>query len=337
MPDPIVTRGAHAYPPHAHAGRFTNLDPTPDRSLAEVLRWQLGGRRPGQRGAWRPWTDIAPQPAPPARVDAGVRVTWVNHATALVQLAGRNLLTDPVWAERASPVGFAGPRRRHAPGLALDALPPLDAVLLSHDHYDHLDVATLRALAARHRMPILTGLGNAAYLARAGVAGAVDLDWGDAARLAAGGGAVDVTFVPARHWSARGQGDRRRTLWGGFVIAAADARVYFAGDTGHGAHLADAGRRFGPFDVALLPIGAWRPEWFMSAVHMGPAEAVRAARELGARASVPIHHSTFRLADDGQDEALDVLRATLAAEADAPAFWLLAPGEGRTAGRGAAG
>ena len=236
MADPIVTRAAHAFPPHTVDGRFVNLEPTPDRSLREVMRWQLGSMSAGQRGAWSRWREIAPQPAPPARVTAGVRVTWVNHATALVQLAGRNLLTDPVWSTRVSPVAFAGPRRRHAPGIALDALPPLDAVLLSHDHYDHLDVPTLRALAARHRMPVLTGLGNAGRLAGAGVPRAVELDWGDSARLAGdggsdgGSGAVDVTFVPARHWSARGRGDRRRTLWGGFVVAAPGARVYFAGD-----------------------------------------------------------------------------------------------------------
>jgi L-ascorbate metabolism protein UlaG (beta-lactamase superfamily) len=290
------------------------------------------------------------QTVPPPRVTRGLRVTWVNHATALLQLDGRNLLVDPVWSDRVSPVPFAGPRRHHAPGVAFDALPPIDLVLLTHDHYDHLDLPTLRRLAARHGAPVVTGLGNAAYLAARGLPGAVELDWGDEVTLAAGGadegagdgagdapGALRATFVPARHWSARGASDRRRTLWGGFVVAGPAGRVYVAGDSGYGGHFAEAGARFGPFDLALLPIGAYRPEWFMAGHHMGPAEAVRAAAELRAAVSVPVHHGTFDLANDGQDEPVAELRRALAAAPDPPAFAVLAPGAAWASGAGVTG
>ena len=337
-PGVSVVRGAHAYAQHNEGERFVNQETTPDKSLVDVLRWQLGRLRGGQRGAWRNWTPVR-QSVPPRRVSSGVNVTWVNHATVLVQLDGVNLIIDPVYSDRVSPVGFAGPQRKHAPGVAFEQLPAIDVVVVSHSHYDHLDLATLKRLAQRDDPAVIVGLGNAAYLAARSVPGAMDVDWGDMVRVSLAGSAdgdeadsaarnvVRITFVPARHWSARARSDRRRTLWGGYVVEGPSGRVYLGGDSGYGAHYADARARFGPFDVAILPIGAYRPEWFMASNHMSPADAVRAARDLGAPVSIPVHHSTFNLGDDGQDEPIAALRAALAASPGAPVFRILAPGE----------
>jgi len=332
-----VVRRTQLYPPHDEGEKFVNLESTPDKSIADVLRWQLGRLRRGQRGEWRDSTPVR-QTIPPRRMNRGIAVTWVNHATVLVQMDGVNLVIDPVYSDRVSPVSFAGPRRKHAPGVDFEQLPAIDAVLVSHSHYDHLDVPTLQRLAKRDDPAVIAGLGNAAYLASRALLGAMDVDWGDMVLVSPPGSTaleqadpashkgVRVTFVPVRHWSARARSDRRRTLWGGYVIEGPSGRVYLGGDSGYGTHYADAAARFGTFDIAILPIGAYRPKWFMASNHMSPSDAVRAARDLGASVSVPIHHSTFDLGDDGQDEPVAALRAALAAASNAPDFRILAPG-----------
>jgi L-ascorbate metabolism protein UlaG (beta-lactamase superfamily) len=282
----------------------------------------MATRKPGP---WRPYADAPPGPPPPARVD-GLRATFVNHATVLVQIDGLNVLTDPVWSDRTSPIGWAGPRRARPPGIRFEDLPPIDVVLVSHNHYDHLDVDTLRRLQAAHRPRVLTGLGNAPTLQGAGIADPVELDWGQGADLSP---RVRATFVEQRHFSGRGLGDHDATLWGGFVVEGPGGPVYFAGDTGYGPHFAEHRARYGAPRLALLPIGAYLPRWFMSPVHMCPDEAVRAHLDLGAEASLAIHWGTFPLADDGQDEPLEALREALAA-ADVPGerFRALGFGEG---------
>ena len=309
---------------HFDGKRFHNQETTEHGGFGLLLKWALN-REPGP---WRSWTDAEPGPPPPARVGPGeLRVTYVNHATALVQMDGVNLLTDPIWSERCSPVGFAGPRRVRPPGLRFEDLPPIDLVLVSHNHYDHLDVPTLRRLHAAHGPRALAPLGNRRLLERTGLR-ADELDWWDAVDL----GAVTATLVPAKHFSSRSVSDRDRTLWGGFVVTGAAGAVYFAGDTGFGPHFAQIRERFGPVRLALLPIGAFRPTWFMSRVHVSPDEAVRAHQVLEAGTSVGIHFGTFRLADDGQDEPPARLEQALR-EAEAasarPRFWVLGFGEGR--------
>ena len=227
-------------------------------------------------------------------------MTFVNHATTLIQMDGVNVLTDPIWSERCSPVSFAGPRRVVPPGLRLDQLPPIDVVLISHNHYDHLDLPTLRRVVEEHRPRILVPVGNRTLLDRAGVRGAEELAWWQSADVR--DGAVRVSAVPAQHFAGRGFFDRDRALWAGFVISGPAGSAYFAGDTGFGPHFGEIRDRFGPPRLAILPIGAYRPEWFMSRVHASPDEALRAHRILGAKTSVGIHFGTFRLADDGQDE-----------------------------------
>ncbi len=296
----VTSTPGHTGPgmPHFDGRKFHNLEPT-RRAPSEVMR----GIATWTRGAW----NLGPVPAaerPPERVQNGIRVTMVGHATVLVQMDGVNLLTDPVWSVAAGPRGWMGPRRRRPPALPLDALPPIDLVLLSHNHYDHLDVPTLVALHQKHRCTVVTPLGNAAYLRRFGI-DAVELDWWGSS-LQRG---LAVTCVPAQHFSGRGLFDRDHSLWGGFVVEGPAGRVYFAGDTGWGSHFAEIGERCGPPDVALLPIGAFRPRAIMRPVHTDPEEAVRAHRALGAVRSVPIHFGTFALGADGPDEALTGLAA----------------------------
>ena len=290
---------------HFDGERFHNLEPTPDRSLAEVLRWKMNS----ERAAVPAWIESEPGAPPPRRVDdGGLRVTLVNHATLLVQMDGVNFLTDPVWSERVGPYPWAGSRRHRAPGLRFGDLPPVDVVLLSHNHYDHMDISTLRELATAHDPRVVVPLGNRAFLDRFGLPGSTEVDWGDEVEL---GNGVRVTALPARHWSSRTMADRRRALWAAYIIEGPSGRVYVAGDTGYGGHFAAAGEAYGPFRLALIPVGAFRPLWFMRPAHVAPDEAIRAATELRALTSVPMHYGTFQLGDDGLMEPLDTLRVEL--------------------------
>ncbi len=255
--------------------------------------------------------------------DGGLRVTWVNHSTVLLQMDGVNVLTDPMWSQRSVPI--IGKRRRRPPGIRFEALPKIDAVLVSHDHHDHMDLPTLRRLAAAHHPTIYAGLGNAAFLARKRVPGGHDLDWWQSAEIAP---KVTLTAVPARHHSGRGLFDHDRTLWCGFVLSGPSGSAYFAGDTGWGAHFAAIGKRFPRLRLALLPIGGFKPEWYMRGHHLGPADVIQAHRDLGAATTVPIHFGTFPLSEDGQTEAVDLLRATLAHTPDvAPRVVILDNGQ----------
>lgn len=276
-------------------------------------------------------------------------VTWVGHSTVLLQLDGMNILTDPMWSQRASPLRFAGPRRWVPPGIRFGKLPPIDVVLQSHNHYDHLDDVTVRDLAARDpEATWLVPLGLGDFVRRRGVRRIEELDWWEEASV----GGLRLASTPARHFSARGLGDRNATLWCGWVAAAAGRRVFFAGDTGYHPEFARIGERHGPFDVTLLPIGAYEPRWFMRPAHMNPAESVQAFLDLcggaagsdtGVRSAndaaavdrrsvmVPIHHSTFKLTDEAMDEpARLVRRAWDDAGLSRDDLWLLAHGETRS-------
>jgi L-ascorbate metabolism protein UlaG (beta-lactamase superfamily) len=268
-----------------------------------LLRWLLTRRQ----SPWRPRLDAQPAPPPPRSSDA-LLVTFVNHSTFLLQLNGINILTDPMWSERASPVNWAGPRRFRAPGIRFEDLPPIDIVILSHDHYDHMDMPTLRRLHLLHGPTIYAPLKNAALLARHGIGNVVELDWWQesAARRD-----LWITSVPAQHFSSRALFDRDQRLWCGFVVQSDDTCVYFAGDTGAGPHTALIANKFPKIDLAILPIGAYRPEWFMGEVHMSPREAVEAHLELHAGVSIACHFGTFALADDGEDEPVESLRECL--------------------------
>jgi L-ascorbate metabolism protein UlaG (beta-lactamase superfamily) len=298
---------------HFDGHEFHNDPKVPQPGVGDVFRWLFSG------GAI-PWNDAAPvvPTKPPAHVEPGIRVTFVNHATVLVQMDGISILTDPVWAESVGPVSFLGQSRRAAPGVRFADLPRIDAVLVSHSHYDHCDIATLRALEKQFSMPVFAGLGSAAMLAEHDVPSGRDLDWWQSATV--GDRGVTVTMTPARHGSQRGIGDRNVVLWGGFMVKGPSGSVFFAGDTAFGPHFAEIGRRLGAPTVALLPIGAYQPRWFMQNIHMNPAEAVRAHQVLSAEHSLGIHWGTFDLSDEGRfqpaGELMMALRRASVPEAD---------------------
>jgi L-ascorbate metabolism protein UlaG (beta-lactamase superfamily) len=295
-----------------------------DRGLADVLRWQLGSRAAA-------WPDVLPQTSqdrPPARLEENqCRVSFVGHASFLVQVAGLNILLDPVWSERASPLAFAGPARRTPPGIAFDDLPPIDVVLVSHNHYDHLDLPTLTRLWRRDRPRIIVPLGNDAIIRGADRTIAVESgDWGDRVRL---NSRAVVHFHRTHHWSARGLNDRRHALWASFVIEASGGGIYFVGDTGFGdgSTFREVARAHPQLRLALLPVGAYAPRWFMKDQHMNPAEAVEAFRLCGARQAVGHHWGTFRLTDEGYDEPPRELASALRrAGLHARSFVTLMPG-----------
>jgi L-ascorbate metabolism protein UlaG (beta-lactamase superfamily) len=307
------------FPNHFDGKRFFNPNAPQARGWLDVLRWTATSRPERSPRFVR---DVQPS-KPPARVEGNeLRVTLVNHSTVLLQHRGGNILTDPIWSRRASPFSWAGPSRRREPGVRWEDLPRIDLVLLSHNHYDHLDVATLRRLAERgpSRVVVPAGVGR---LARRLKIGAVEeLDWGESAVL----DSVTVRCAPALHFSARGVFDRNRTLWCGYFLEAGEYSVYFAGDTGFGPHFAQIRERFGEPRLALLPIGAYEPRWFMSPVHMGPEDAVRAHGILGARTSIAIHHGTFQLGD----EAIDTPKRLLRQSTTDDSFLVLGNGESVT-------
>jgi len=270
----------------------------------------MGEQRRGERVAPTPARGSFPTAVPdvvhPRRTDGGASATWIGHSTVLLQFGALNILTDPMFGPRAFPVSWLGPCRVMDPAIAIDALPPLDVVLLSHSHYDHLDRGSVKRLAVAHPnatwvVPLKLG----AYIRAWGVRQIVELDWWQEATI----GALRVAATPARHFSARRAGDRNRTLWSGFALEASGVRALFAGDTAYHPDSADVGSRYGPFDLAMMPIGAYDPRWFMHVVHVDPEEAVRMYQELiSAHPDAPlplmlgIHWGTFRLTTEPMDE-----------------------------------
>ena len=255
-------------------------------------------------------------------------LTWIGHATFLLQLGGVNVLTDPHLTERASPLSFAGPRRHVAPGLDFESLPHVDVVVVSHSHYDHLDRDTVRRLNRQTGGPpmFFVPLALKAWFADEGIGNVTELDWWES-RVHMG---LTLHLAPVQHWSQRTPWDRDRTLWGAWVIEHPQMRLLFGGDFGYSQDIADIGRRFGSFDLAALPIGAYEPRWFMSIMHVNSDEAVRAHRDLNARYSVGMHWGTFRLTDERLDEPPRKLAEALSAAGIPPErFFLMKHGESR--------
>ena len=302
--------------------QFVNSDPM-DKSAVDFVRLAWGAVTDSAR--WPGWVAVTAQPVARERVYTGISVTFINHATFLVQVDGLNILTDPIYSQRASPFQWIGPERVHAPGVALADLPPIDVVLISHNHYDHLDEATLQQLFAQQEEPplILSGLGNGRLFEQLGLASYRDMDWGETVEIAG----TEFVFTECRHRSGRGLGDQMKTLWGSFVVKTRAGNIYFAGDTGYGPHLKDTGDTYGPFVLSLLPIGAYEPRWFMADVHLDPQEAVRAHLDLRSEHSIAMHFGTFQLTYEGINQpTLDLATALEDQGVDPADFDVLLPG-----------
>jgi L-ascorbate metabolism protein UlaG (beta-lactamase superfamily) len=294
----------------------------PPQRFSQLLKW-IANRKPG---FWPKFIPSEAAPKPPASVGGEeLRATFVNHSTVLLQTQGRNILTDPIWSQRAGPTSFLGPKRRRDPGVLFEDLPKIDAVLISHNHYDHFDVGTLRKLLARDRPEVFCPLGVARLLKNVGFRQIHELDWWQEQTWSG----MKIHCVPAQHFSSRTPFDRDRTLWCGWVLEDGAGQIYFAGDTGFGAHFSAIGARFPFIRLALLPIGAFRPEWFMGPVHMTPEEAVKAHSVVRSATSIAIHFGTFALADDGEKEPADRLKEALK-HTEESRFWVLKEGEGRS-------
>jgi N-acyl-phosphatidylethanolamine-hydrolysing phospholipase D len=328
--------------PEKSGGEFHNnyVDTLPG-SLPALLQWQWH--------AW--WNNLPPPPSTPipviqadlpaiqanAKAGQAMRpaITWIGHASMLVQANGMNVLTDPVFSERASPLSWIGPKRNQAPGLPLADLPPIDVVVISHNHYDHLDVASVQALNQRSggKTLFLVPLGLKAWFTDEGIQNVVELNWWQSHTVAG----VDFMLTPVQHWSARGVNDRRKTLWGGWAVMGPSFQWYFAGDSGYSADFKDTATRLasvlaprGGFDLALIPVGAYEPEWFMQPQHMNPSQAVQVHQDLGAKQSIGVHWGTFNLTDEPLDQPpRDLAKARTAQGVADDTFFVLAIGETR--------
>ena len=292
-------------PPHHHGKKFRNVSGPAGRTLMHYLRWAVLGKK--KRWPRRVESRHPLQLSQTTSSDS-VATTFIGHSTFLLQIGGQNLLTDPVYSERVGPFNLGGPRRAHAPGVPFEKLPPIHGVLLSHNHYDHADLATLRRLQRAFDPWIITSLGNERFLRLEGFHKVTELDWWESWSPDA---SLEITHTPAQHFSSRHPFDRDRTLWGGFVILSRALRVYFVGDSGYGPHFPEIGQRAGPMDLALIPIGGYEPRWFMKPAHINPAEAVQVHLDVSSRQSIAMHFGTFQLADEGIDDPIRELRAAL--------------------------
>lgn len=278
---------------HFDGRQFDNpWAPMPGR-FGDFLKWRLTA----DRGPWPESVPVTPTVPPERVIGDELRVTYVGHATVLLQTGGLNILTDPVWSDRASPLSFAGPRRVAAPGVRFEDLPPIDLILVSHNHYDHLDLPTLKRLRQAFDPLVLTPLGNDAIILDAVPDMRVrTLDWGQEMSMAEG---ARIALEPMQHWSARGLFDRMEALWGAFVIETRGGNVYFLGDGGYARNLSeDVKAKYGPPRLSILPVGAYEPRWFMAYAHMTPGEAVDTFVDLGAEAAMGTQHEVFAMADE---------------------------------------
>lgn len=297
----LISFNLYAYPvsDHFDGKRFFN-EKRMDKGFIDLLKWRIYSNS-------IPWPDSIPveqQKIP--LVKNSLAVTFINHATTLIQLDGTNIITDPIYAKRTSPFSWIGPKRVRIPGVAFIDLPKIDVVIISHNHYDHLNIETLKKIRDRDDPLFLIGLGNGKLLKSHKINKFKELDWNQFHQI----NKIKINFLKAKHWCSRGLFDRQKTLWGSYLLEGPSGKVYFAGDTGYEKHFSDIGKRFGPIDISLLPIGAYLPRWFMKPQHLNPEDAVKAHRDLLSKKSMGIHFGTFKLSDEGVDDPeLDLTRA----------------------------
>ena len=327
-------------PHHTPEGFKNNYSDSVVKSMGHVLRWQ-----------WEAYRDGLPKPAqastPTVEPDLALiksyargaqpAVTWIGHATLLMQAGGLNVLTDPIFSERASPLQIMGPKRAQPPGVAMDDLPPIDVVVVSHNHYDHLDRSSIVLLNERSggKTLFLVPLGLKPWMEKLGITNVVELDWWQHHDV----NGVEFHLTPVQHWSARGVGDRSETLWGGWAVLSNDLHWFFGGDTAYSKDFVDTRAHFAPrqtaalgggFDLALLPIGAYAPRWFMKEQHANPEEAVQIHLDLGAKRSIGMHWGTFQLTDESLDQPpIDLVDARVKHQMDEATFSVMKIGETR--------
>jgi L-ascorbate metabolism protein UlaG (beta-lactamase superfamily) len=291
---------------HFNGKTFINPGNVKAKGLGDVLKWMINRKK----GEWKEIKKEDYGKRPLEREREHIRITFVNHSTFLIQVDGLNILTDPIWSERTSPFSWAGPRRMRPPGIKFEDIPRIHAVLVSHNHYDHLDIPTMRMIFGAHHPQIITPLGVKQFLDSESISGGKDLDWWQESKLS---DAVTVQCVPAQHFSGRGALDRDATLWCGYVLKTTRGNIYFAADTGYNeSTFKEIGERAGKMRVALIPIGAYKPEWFMSPIHVSPEEAVKIHLDVKSSASIATHFGTFPLADDGYEDPVRDLKTALA-------------------------
>lgn len=294
---------------HFDGKRFFNPNSPYPRTMLDALKWQLTSKRP----VWPKTQPLLQLDTPPSEISNGsFRISMVGHSTVLIQTHGKNILTDPIWASRASPYSWMGPKRAVLPGIQFDKLPKIDVVVISHNHYDHMDKETIKMLTEKHNPLFITPLGNDVLLKKiAPNINVITLDWLQHIELP--NTHIKIWCYQAHHWSRRWLNDQNKALWGAFVIETPTGNIYFAGDTGYGngEHFKTAQEKFKEFKVALLPIGAFKPIWFMSYAHISPIEAIQAMYDLNAKHAVALHFQTFHIADDEYDEPVKMLKDAL--------------------------
>ncbi|MEO5602889.1 MAG: MBL fold metallo-hydrolase [Cyclobacteriaceae bacterium] len=290
---------------HFDGSRFINSGGVKAKGGGDLFKWLINRNR-------KPWQEKIDQSTgkrPLDHVKGGIRITFVNHSTFLIQMDGINILTDPIWSNRTSPFRSIGPKRKYAPGIKFGDLPRIHLVLLTHNHYDHLDLQTMRMVFGAHHPKIISPLGIKAFLDQQFITGSTELDWWQKFIFR---DTLEIQSVPAQHFSGRGLLDRDVTLWCGFIIKTSIGNIYFAGDTGYNDQtFKEIGKRCGPFRVSLLPIGAYKPEWFMSPIHTSPEESIKIHLDVMSQTSIGMHFGTFALADDGYDEPVEDLQSAM--------------------------
>jgi L-ascorbate metabolism protein UlaG (beta-lactamase superfamily) len=302
---------------HYDGDRFFNPRNHVLKSFWEVMKWKMTS----DPAKWPSHVENKNYPLPLIDNEKAI-LTFINHSTFLVQLPGLTILTDPIYSLRSSPVSFAGPKRVREPGQELKSLPKIDVVIVSHNHYDHLDLATLKEISDLHKPSFLVPLGDKKLLEQAGVENVRELDWWDEVSF----GENKIVFAPAQHWSARGLFDKCKSLWGSYMIKG-KSQVYFAGDTGYEEHFKTIKEKLGAPDIAILPIGAWAPRWFMKYFHLDPSDAILAHKDLGAKVSIGMHFGTFQLTDEGYYDSQEIMKELTEKEKLQEQFLVLDQGE----------
>lgn len=293
---------------HFNGRTFVNYGNAKAKGPMSVLKWLITRKK----GKWPRNTAETFGKKPSTHVGKGTRISFINHSSFLIQTQNKNILIDPVFSERVSPFTFAGPRRMRAPGIPLDELPHIHYIFISHNHYDHLDMPCVQELQNRHAPAFIVPLGVKALLQKKGIGNVVEMDWWDEVRLE---DQLTVRCAPAQHFSGRGMFDRDKTLWCGFVIDAASTKLYFTGDTAYNQKLFQQIKTtFGPFDLSIIPIGAYQPRWFMNTIHCSPDEAVQIHMDIQSRRSLACHFGTFPLADESSDDPVNDLNRAMTAK-----------------------